>query len=41
VRGGAERLRGGGALGDVAPTILNLMGVEPSPDMTGRDLREG
>jgi 2,3-bisphosphoglycerate-independent phosphoglycerate mutase len=41
VRGGAGRLRGGGALGDVAPTILHLMGLEPSPEMTGRDLREG
>jgi 2,3-bisphosphoglycerate-independent phosphoglycerate mutase len=41
VRGGAGRLRSGGALGDVAPTILNLMGLEPSPEMTGRDLREG
>lgn len=41
VRGGADRLRSGGALGDVAPTILKLMGLEPSPEMTGRDLREG
>jgi 2,3-bisphosphoglycerate-independent phosphoglycerate mutase len=41
VRGGAGRLRSGGALGDVAPTILHLMGLEPSPEMTGRDLREG
>jgi 2,3-bisphosphoglycerate-independent phosphoglycerate mutase len=40
VRCGAARLRSGGALGDVAPTILNLMGIEPSPEMTGRDLRE-
>lgn len=40
VRGGTERLRAGGALGDVAPTILRLMGIEPSPEMTGRDLRE-
>ena len=38
---GVERLRSGGALGDVAPTILNLMGLEQSPEMTGRDLREG
>ncbi len=41
VRSGAAALRNGGALGDVAPTILNLMGIEPSPEMTGRDLREG
>jgi len=34
------RFRSGGALSDVAPTVLRLMGIEPPPDMTGRDLRE-
>jgi 2,3-bisphosphoglycerate-independent phosphoglycerate mutase len=32
-------LRAGGALCDVAPTLLGLMGVKPTPEMTGRDLR--
>ncbi len=32
-------LRPGGALCDVAPTLLGLMGIEPPPEMTGRDLR--
>ncbi|OGL63017.1 MAG: phosphoglycerate mutase (2,3-diphosphoglycerate-independent) [Candidatus Tectomicrobia bacterium RIFCSPLOWO2_12_FULL_69_37] len=32
-------LRGGGALCDVAPTLLGLMGIPPTPEMTGRDLR--
>ena len=35
--GGA--LRPGGALRDVAPTLLGLMGIAPPPEMTGRDLR--
>jgi 2,3-bisphosphoglycerate-independent phosphoglycerate mutase len=34
------RLREGGALEDVAPTILGLLGIEKPGDMTGRDLRE-
>jgi 2,3-bisphosphoglycerate-independent phosphoglycerate mutase len=34
------QLRGGGALEDVAPTILGLMGIASPPEMTGRDLRE-
>jgi len=34
------RLREGGALEDVAPTILGLLGIEKPADMTGRDLRE-
>ena len=35
------RLREGGALEDVAPTLLGLLGLEKPSDMTGRDLREG
>jgi 2,3-bisphosphoglycerate-independent phosphoglycerate mutase len=34
------QLRSGGALEDVAPTLLGLLGVEKPPEMTGRDLRE-
>ena len=34
------KLREGGALEDVAPTMLGLLGVEKPTDMTGRDLRE-
>ena len=40
VHSNAPSLRAGGALGDVAPTVLSLMGLEPPPEMTGRDLRE-
>ncbi len=32
-------LRPGGALCDVAPTLLGLMGISPPPEMTGVDLR--
>lgn len=32
-------LRAGGALCDVAPTLLGLMGIAQPPEMTGRDLR--
>jgi 2,3-bisphosphoglycerate-independent phosphoglycerate mutase len=35
------KLRREGALEDVAPTMLGLLGLEPPPEMTGRDLREG
>ena len=28
-----------GSLRDVAPTILGVLGIEPPPEMTGRDLR--
>jgi 2,3-bisphosphoglycerate-independent phosphoglycerate mutase len=35
------KLRGEGALEDVAPTMLGLRGLEKPPEMTGRDLREG
>jgi 2,3-bisphosphoglycerate-independent phosphoglycerate mutase len=34
------KLRDGGALEDVAPTILGLLGVEQPIEMTGRDLRD-
>jgi 2,3-bisphosphoglycerate-independent phosphoglycerate mutase len=37
--GGANRLRSGGSLRDVGPTILHLLDIEPPPEMTGRDLR--
>ncbi len=33
------QLRSGGALEDVAPTLLGLLGVEKPAEMTGRDLR--
>ena len=33
------RLRDGGALEDVAPTILGILGIEKPIEMTGRDLR--
>ena len=34
------KMREGGALEDIGPTILGLMGNEKPADMTGRDLRE-
>jgi 2,3-bisphosphoglycerate-independent phosphoglycerate mutase len=34
-----RRLREGGALRDLAPTILGLMGADQPKEMTGRDLR--
>jgi 2,3-bisphosphoglycerate-independent phosphoglycerate mutase len=33
-------LRSGGILADVAPTVLDLMGVEQPPEMTGRTLQQ-
>ncbi|MBI4419197.1 MAG: 2,3-bisphosphoglycerate-independent phosphoglycerate mutase [Gemmatimonadetes bacterium] len=36
-----RELRAGGSLRDVGPTVLNLLGVEVPPEMTGRDLRSG
>src|ERR671919_329752 len=36
----AARLRSGGSLRDVAPTVLQLLGIEPPTEITGRDLRE-
>jgi 2,3-bisphosphoglycerate-independent phosphoglycerate mutase len=29
-----------GALCDIAPTMLHLLGLKPSKEMTGKDLRE-
>jgi 2,3-bisphosphoglycerate-independent phosphoglycerate mutase len=37
---GAEALRSGGSLRDVGPTVLRLLGIDPPPEMTGRDLRD-
>ena len=37
---GTKPLRAGGSLRDVGPTILQLLGIEPPKEMTGRDLRE-
>ena len=34
------KLREGGALEDVAPTMLGLLGIDKPEEMTGRDLRE-
>jgi 2,3-bisphosphoglycerate-independent phosphoglycerate mutase len=34
------KLRDGAALEDIAPTLLGLLGLEKSAEMTGRDLRE-
>ena len=39
IRAGCSTLRGGGALCDVGPTVLGLMGLERPDEMTGRDLR--
>lgn len=33
-------LRSGGALCDVGPTALGLLGITPPPEITGRDLRD-
>src|ERR687892_697807 len=37
----AGGLRDGGILADVAPTLLALMGSDPSPEMTGENLITG
>jgi 2,3-bisphosphoglycerate-independent phosphoglycerate mutase len=37
---GTRSLRQGGALRDVGPTLLAMLGVEKPNDMTGRDLRD-
>jgi 2,3-bisphosphoglycerate-independent phosphoglycerate mutase len=39
VRAGTSKLRDGGALCDVGPTVLRLLGIDPPIEMTGRDLR--
>ncbi len=36
-----REMRDGGSLKDVAPTVLNYLGVEVPDDMTGTDLRAG
>jgi len=38
VGAGEAPLRAGGVLGDVAPTVLELLGVEKPEEMTGRSL---
>ena len=38
-QGATASLRAGGALCDVGPTVLGMLGVELPPEMTGRDLR--
>jgi len=37
--GNFGNLRSGGAIEDVAPTILGILGIEKPKQMTGRDLR--
>ncbi len=37
-RGGAVRLREGGGLADIAPTILEILQIPQPPEMTGRSL---
>jgi 2,3-bisphosphoglycerate-independent phosphoglycerate mutase len=37
--GSKQRLRQGGALQDIVPTMLGVMGVPQPKEMTGRDLR--
>jgi 2,3-bisphosphoglycerate-independent phosphoglycerate mutase len=32
------RLRDGGKLGDLAPTVLGLLGIAAPPEMTGQSL---
>jgi len=39
--GSDQRLRDGGGLRDLAPTLLGLLGLTPPDLMTGRDLRAG
>jgi 2,3-bisphosphoglycerate-independent phosphoglycerate mutase len=38
-RANGTRLRTDGALEDIAPTILGILGIEKPPEMTGKDLR--
>lgn len=35
---GKVSLRGGGRLADVVPTLIELLGLQPAPEMTGRSL---
>jgi 2,3-bisphosphoglycerate-independent phosphoglycerate mutase len=37
---GERPLRDGGALCDVGPTVLRMLGLDRPTEMTGRDLRE-
>jgi 2,3-bisphosphoglycerate-independent phosphoglycerate mutase len=37
---GDRSLRNGGALRDVGPTVLTMLGLERPPEMTGVDLRQ-
>ena len=39
--GPVKKLRAGGKLGDVSPTILHLWGIEKPEEMTGESLWEG
>ncbi|MFI5231877.1 MAG: 2,3-bisphosphoglycerate-independent phosphoglycerate mutase [Gemmatimonadales bacterium] len=39
ISGESAQLRNGGALRDVGPTVLSMLGVETPAEMTGRDLR--
>jgi 2,3-bisphosphoglycerate-independent phosphoglycerate mutase len=34
------RLKGGGTLADIAPTLLAMIGLDKPPEMSGRDLRD-
>ncbi|MEA2308856.1 MAG: 2,3-bisphosphoglycerate-independent phosphoglycerate mutase, partial [Thermoleophilaceae bacterium] len=38
VTAAVDGLRDGGILADVAPTVLDLLGQEQPPEMTGRSL---
>jgi 2,3-bisphosphoglycerate-independent phosphoglycerate mutase len=40
VSGNRRELRDGGALQDIAPTVLGALGVQPPNEMQGRDLRQ-
>jgi 2,3-bisphosphoglycerate-independent phosphoglycerate mutase len=40
VSGNRLELRAGGALQDIAPTVLGALGVQPPNEMQGRDLRQ-
>jgi 2,3-bisphosphoglycerate-independent phosphoglycerate mutase len=37
-RGGDARLRSGGTLADVGPTLLEILGLPQPPEMTGQSL---